>query len=261
MRRCCLSGSSSRRSRFARDLEAADRDVRARDALEDALVDEALQQLALAAAQVEHAARLGLAERGDHRGEPRLVEEHPRLDGVLGAAFASSVSSGLALVVGHEARERHPEERPAVLEVAERDRLALGVLREPALALGEEVVDLRVAHPVVLLVVQHGHEHVQVREQLPQPARPRRARRGGYGLCAPLREHLVEREALGRDLVAERLEEPPEQRLPAAARQGLDRGGERDRASASSGPVRGACRPSPSRRPARSRRERNDEAT
>jgi hypothetical protein len=52
-----------------------------------------------------------------------------------------------------------------VLEVAQGDGLALGVVGEPALAEAQQLVDLVVADVVVLAVVEHGDQHVEVREQ------------------------------------------------------------------------------------------------
>ena len=53
-----------------------------------------------------------------------------------------------------------------MLQVAVGDELALGMRGEPALAVPEQLLDLVVADLVVLLVVEHGDQHVEVREQV-----------------------------------------------------------------------------------------------
>src|SRR5205085_3436890 len=79
-------------------------------------------------------------------------------------------------------------------------------------------LDLVLADPVVLLAVENGHEHVEVREQLAQRAR-RLELDGEVGAVAPLGEGFVEGVALGAHLVAERLEEAAKERLAPAARK------------------------------------------
>ncbi len=43
---------------------------------------------------------------------------------------------------------------------------------QPALAVPEQLLHLGVADPVVLLLVEDGDQHVEVRQELAQPARP-----------------------------------------------------------------------------------------
>ena len=64
---------------------------------------------------------------------------------------------------------------------------------EPALSAAEELLDLVVAHPVVLVVVQDRDEHVEVREQLGRAACVPARRDGEVAARAPLGVLLVER--------------------------------------------------------------------
>ena len=95
-----------------------------------------------------------------------------------------------------------------MLEVAARDELALRVRGQPARAAAQQLLDLGRADPVVLRVVEHRQKHVEVRQQLGEPQRaavePQRRR--------PTR--LSRR--VDRDLIAERLEQPPHELLAAA---------------------------------------------
>ena len=56
-------------------------------------------------------------------------------------------------------------------EVPLDDQIPVRVILEPALALGHELLELRVADPVVLPVVEHRQEHVDVRQHLAEPFR------------------------------------------------------------------------------------------
>jgi hypothetical protein len=50
------------------------------------------------------------------------------------------------------------------LEVTVDDQLALWMRSEPAFPVTQELIDLGVADVVVLLVIEHGKQHVQVRQ-------------------------------------------------------------------------------------------------
>jgi hypothetical protein len=73
----------------------------------------------------------------------------------------------------------------------------------------EQLLDLRVADPVVLLTIQHRQQHIQMAQQIAEADLAAEADRE-VGALAPLGELLVESVARGRDLVAERLEQPPQ---------------------------------------------------
>ena len=50
-----------------------------------------------------------------------------------------------------------------MLQITLRDERVLGVVRQPALAMSEQLLDFRLPDPVVLVVVQDRDQHVQVR--------------------------------------------------------------------------------------------------
>ena len=63
-----------------------------------------------------------------------------------------------------------------MLEVAVDDLLLLRVRRQPRLAVAKQLLHFVLADPVVLVVVQHRDQHVQVREQIVQGDRVATAR-------------------------------------------------------------------------------------
>ena len=86
---------------------------------------------------------------------------------------------------------------------------------EPSVAMAQQLLDLRVAHPVVLVIIQYGEQDIQVREQLSQR---------GFGVdgqrevvpIAELGNRFVERMGLKSNFVAKRLKEPGEECRPTA---------------------------------------------
>jgi hypothetical protein len=87
---------------------------------------------------------------------------------------------------------------------------------EPALSMAKELLDLVVSDPVVLLIVEHRDEHVQVRQEFAQASRcPKRDSK--QPARAERRHALVKFVAGCLDLVAERLEQRAEESLAAAA--------------------------------------------
>jgi hypothetical protein len=88
----------------------------------------------------------------------------------------------------------------------------VGVAGQPARALGQQLLHLVSTDEVVLLIVEHRRQDVEVGEQLGQGRRRAHGHRVVLAL-APFRELLVQRVADGLDRVAQRLEygtqEPP----------------------------------------------------
>src|SRR5438093_6895576 len=212
-----------------RHLERAPGHVHADDALEGAVGEEELEQSAFAAAEVHDRACASSAEGADHRAETLLVEAQRSLErALLGVASRASVVLLVRRFLGDQPRNRVAHERMTVLEVATGDRFSLGVRREPSLAMTDELLDFVVAHPVVLLVVEHGDEHVQMRQQLGEPLFGGE-REGVIPTGAPLGHRRIERMRRSRYRVAERLEQLPEEALALAAGYGGQPRRERDR--------------------------------
>ena len=96
---------------------------------------------------------------------------------------------------------------------------------QPVAAGPDQLVDLLGGNPVVLGVVEHGQQHVQVVQRVGQPqlaGQPQVETRGVAPLGGP------ERLAAGVEAPAEGREDAARERLAAAAAQGRDPQGERD---------------------------------
>jgi len=144
--------------------------------------------------------------RRDDRAEALLVEADPTLGGLFLARMALRRRVGVGHFRRDEPRQCLVGQRALVLEVAPGDQVALGVRAEPALPAPQELLDLIVAHVVVLLVVEHRDQDVEVRQQVAQPGRPGKGHRPIRAL-APVGEARIERASLGGHAIAERREE------------------------------------------------------
>ena len=90
-------------------------------------------------------------------------------------------------------------------EIPRNDLVTRGVRFQPTLSPPKELLDFVIANPVVLLVVHHRDQDVQMREQLVQ--RPRRPEHDREDATWTERRHLlVQRMTHGIDVIAERLE-------------------------------------------------------
>ncbi len=226
---------------IAGDLQGSMRHVDADDLVEGLLLEERSNELALAAAEVQDPLGAALFESGDHRSDALLVQADPLLDlrlflGVRGLEFV-----GCRQLVSHQPFERIASQAALVLQVAPRDGLALGMRRQPSLAPANQLVDFVVANPVVLVVVQNGNKHVEMREQIAEPLGAR-DRYGEIAARAPVAVLLIEGVLLGAHLVAERLEEPPQECLAAAAGKNREASLERKLAARQLGPLLAAPR-------------------
>ena len=110
---------------------------------------------------------LVVAQRRHDRVEALLVEAHRPLDRSFGGVGCGFVAVGVVGVVvdRHQARQRVARQSAVVPEVAPGDELAFGMGGEPGPAAPQQLVDLGIAHPVVLVVVEHGEQHEEVFEQ------------------------------------------------------------------------------------------------
>ena len=196
----------------------------------------------------------------ERRDAPRRAAARCRLIALLDGRFlarpcAASASSASAPSSSTSRASASRVEAALVLQVAAGDQLALGVRGQPALAVAQQLLDLVVADPVVLVVVEHRDQHVEVRQQLAQRQRRARASTREVRALAPVGNAVVERVARRRR---------PRSRAARTAGAGAPRrrgtgsdgepGVERDRRRrpAPAGPCIG--RPAPCRTPARSPR-------
>lgn len=100
---------------------------------------------------------------------------------------------------------------------------------KPVLTSAEELFDLVPGHPVVLLIVEDGQEHVQVVEDVRES--PRRPQSNIQIRTRPPRsEPLVEGNPGCRDVVAKRIEQPPNEIGASSTRKHRKVDRQRDRA-------------------------------
>jgi hypothetical protein len=216
------------------------RHIQPRELLERPLACQRGQQCALAAAEINHAPCAQRLQRRRDCADALLLQAQ--------WAFQSRFKRQLIVcgwlfgrrLVAQDACECLLDQRRAVVQVAQDDALAGGMVGQPLLTLTDEFVHLRLADVVVLRAVQHGNQDIQVAQQLVQPncvaqAHPIETAR------APLREPLVQRDFVRLHRVAQRLEQLAQQALAAATRQRRQECLQRQGCS----PVRDASRTAP----------------
>ncbi len=125
---------------------------------------------------------------------------------------------GIKIVDLGQPPERGPSQRATVPQIALGDQCLLRVPGQPTLPGPDQLVDLVGAHPVVLGVVEHGQQHVQVVERICQPQPTGQPQRQIAGV-APFRHGRIERDRGGRHGPAERFEDPQRQSHATPTRQ------------------------------------------
>ena len=119
------------------------------------------------AAEVADPARPAFAQHGED-GLAALDRQRLFLVGVvLGDGVVEFF--GLGVVGFGQPGQRGPGELFLVRQVAPGDELLLRVAGQPVAAGPDQLVDLLGGHPVVLRVVEHGQQHVQVVQRVRQP--------------------------------------------------------------------------------------------
>ncbi len=103
-----------------------------------------------------------------------------------------------------------------MLQVPGRDQLALGMRGEPPLPVAQQLLHLVLRDPVVLFIVEHGHQNIEVAKQLTESLR-RAQCHAEVAALAPFRKLGVERLRLGHNGVTEGLEEPAQESFATAA--------------------------------------------
>ena len=156
---------------IGRVLERAVRDVESDDSFECGLLHKRPHELSFAAAKIDHRLRARRFQGSHDRAQALLVESERSLKSFLFARVTLRGCVGVDFLVAEELPKRVVREAPTMLQVTLRDELARRVRREPTLAVTKELRDLVVADEVVLLVVEHRHEDVDVREKIAQLAR------------------------------------------------------------------------------------------
>ena len=150
------------------------------------------------------------------------------------APFGGDVGGDLAII--RQPVQRLEHQAALALQVVNGYQLLVWMFAQPARAEPQQLVHLVVAHPVVLGVVQHGKQHVEVGQQVPQPHHPLEAHTEA-GTGSPLGEAHIQRAFLDFNGVAQRLEQPANEVGSLPGREGGQLGLQWDRLLRQLGPV------------------------
>jgi hypothetical protein len=190
-------------------------DVNAGDPLEGAILHQRLEELSASAPEVDHGSRSGSAERGDHCADPLVGEAHRSFERSLLGVTGRLLGVGVIRVV-RESGECLAGQRRTVAEVASRDQIAVGVGTEPLAALVEELLDLATLHPVVLVVVHHRKQDVEVAKEFPNPHGPHDPE-VEVATITPGREVVIKRDRGRGHLVPQGFEQPADELFTSPA--------------------------------------------
>ncbi len=153
-------------------LERPGRHVGADDPRERRGRQEPLEELAGAAAEVDHGPGSQLDQHLVDGLVALAVEGHPLLLGLQRLLVLGGLDGVLDLVaeLGQPGQGVAGERTPPA-EVATCDQVLLRMVRQPALAGAQQLVHLVGPLPVVLRLVEHRQEHVQLVESVGEPQR------------------------------------------------------------------------------------------
>ena len=183
--------------------------IHPQDPVDAALLYQRAQEFAVPAPKIGHGARARSSDDLEDRRQPLV----PQAGADLGQFF---VRLGLRAgeIVVQEPGQRLVREVAPVLEIPRGDQVLLRVRPQPVAALFQKLGDLVVADPVVLVVVEHGKQDIEMRQEVLEEHLT-----GDVGIdvatLPPRREGGIQRDRRGRDVVAEGLEEAMDHRLPA----------------------------------------------
>jgi hypothetical protein len=210
---------------FGGPLQIAGGGIDADQPLDPALLQQPGQQLALAAAQVGDRLGAAGAQGVDHGDHPLVVQAQRRLQRIFGRGLAGGGLDSLVTSLGRQTLQRIARQGSAVDQVALDDQVARGMALQPAFATLHQLGDLVLADPVVLVVVEHRDQHIEVVEQVAQPRGSGQSKRDitrSVGVDA--------RDGIDVDGPAQGLEQRPnEHGAAAASRQRRDDDFQRDR--------------------------------
>lgn len=128
------------------------------------LSHQALQQATLTASDVHHRPTTCCDHGFHHRGEPLIVEAQRPFESVF-----PGVQTLIPLIRIVRAISQPGQSVPSQgteAEVSPGDQRSFRVSGEPVATASEQLVDLVLADPVVLLPVEHRQQHVQVGERI-----------------------------------------------------------------------------------------------
>ena len=132
---------------------------------------EAAQQLAFAAPEIQHARSAGRLQHLEHGVETAFVEADRPLDRRFLLVLLGCGGLFFGLFLRRQTRDSVTNEPSLVHEIPRDDHIARRMAVEPALPVTKQLLDFVVPNPVVLLIVENRNEHAQVRQEFAQPAR------------------------------------------------------------------------------------------
>jgi len=144
-------------------------------------------------------------ERGDHGVLPLLVQADLLLDLLFFVCVLFLCFIGVLLIFIQQPLHRRPRQAAEVFQVAIDDLLLGRMRRQPRFAVTEQLFHFVIPDPVMLVVVEHGDEHVQMPQQLLKRNRLRKLD-GEIRAIAPVRELIIQYMPRRRDLISEWLE-------------------------------------------------------
>jgi hypothetical protein len=103
--------------------------------------------------------------------EPQIVQPHRRFQQCFGG-FARRRVHRRRLVLGRHSRHGEARQVAPTFEIAACYQLACRMGGEPIAAFGDELVDLVVAHPVVLILVEHRYQDIELIESIGEATGP-----------------------------------------------------------------------------------------
>ncbi len=127
-----------------------------------------------------------------------------------------AIGTRFALV--HELGERVIHQAALLFEVAARDRLAFRMRPQPALTVTQKFLHLVIPNPIMLVVVQHRHEHVKMRQKLSQ-RHPRVQLDSEIRAFSPVGKLLIKWQPVRGHFVAERRKKLAQKLFATSARQ------------------------------------------
>ena len=138
-----------------RQIEYSAGHVHADDLSELVIGEEAAQELALAATEIEDARSARSLQHLEHRVEPAFVEADRPLDRRFLFVLLGRGGLFLGLFLRRQPGDGVANEPSLMHQIARDDGIARRMAVEPALAVTKQLLDLVVPNPVVLLIVEN----------------------------------------------------------------------------------------------------------
>ena len=117
--------------------------------------------------RVQHQCRTKFPQYGKDGLDPLLAQPQRGLELFFALLLPCGVVAEVGLAGVQQLRQRLPYQAALPLQVAAGDQFLVGMVAQPSRAEAQQLVNLIIAHPIVLVVVQNRQQHVQVSEEIP----------------------------------------------------------------------------------------------